>query len=77
MQKYADVTTAKAALLAKYAAALDALSPLRTLQRGFGIVYKDGRVIRSSKDLSEGDELRIQFAEGSAAATVKEITHEL
>lgn len=77
VQKYADVTTAKAALLAKYAAALDALSPLRTLQRGFGIVYKDDRVIRSSKDLSEGDELRIQFAEGSAAATVKEITHEL
>ena len=49
---------------------LDALSPLKTMVRGFSIVEKDGEIIKSSKDLKENDEISIKLIDGSRNAKV-------
>ena len=49
---------------------LDALSPLKTMIRGFSIVEKDGRIIKSSKDLKENDEISIKLIDGSRNAKI-------
>ena len=50
---------------------LDALSPLKTLARGYSLVEKDNnRVITKSKDLKTGDNINIRFQDGVANATI-------
>jgi exodeoxyribonuclease VII large subunit len=59
--------------LARCAGALPALSPLATLQRGYSIVRgPDGSIIRDARQVAAGDALDLQFAAGSATATVKQ-----
>ena len=43
---------------------LETLSPLLTLKRGYTITKKEGNVISSSKKLSKGDKLDIEFSDG-------------
>ena len=40
---------------------LDTLSPLKTLARGYGIVYKQGDRVKSITDLKEKDEISIRL----------------
>ena len=55
----------------RLAAALDAMSPLKVLSRGYAIVQKpDGSVIRSCADASAGDTLEIGLQDGRLLATV-------
>ncbi len=50
---------------------LDALSPLKTLGRGFTLARKtDGTLLRAAAQLSPGDRIRLRFADGSADAEV-------
>lgn len=49
---------------------LDALSPLKTLTRGFSIIEKEDKIIKSSKDLKEGDNIKVKFVDGSKTAKV-------
>lgn len=49
---------------------LDALSPLKTMVRGFSIVEKDGEIIKSIKDLKENDEISIKLIDGSRNAKI-------
>ena len=51
--------------------ALDALSPLKTLARGFATVSKDDRLVTSASQLASDDEIRIRFADGDTDAVVK------
>ncbi len=51
---------------------LDALSPGAILERGYSICIKDERVVRSVRDISAGDELRILFQDGEAISEVKD-----
>ena len=54
------------------AAALRALSPQSTLERGFAVVRTpDGTVVRDAEDVSEGDELRIRVARGEIEAVAR------
>jgi exodeoxyribonuclease VII large subunit len=47
------------------AAALDALSPLAVLQRGYAIAQdKDGRLLRDARSASIGDPVRLRLAKG-------------
>ncbi|BCR05755.1 exodeoxyribonuclease 7 large subunit [Desulfuromonas versatilis] len=57
------------------AARLDALSPLRTLNRGYAIVFdeKTGAAVRDSASLVPGGRLRIRLARGQLRARVEEI----
>lgn len=51
---------------------LDALSPLKTLARGFSITQKDGKMIKSSKKLQVNDEINIVFLDGNKYAKIIE-----
>lgn len=63
----------KQARLGEMAAKLDAISPLKVLDRGYSIVNKDSEVIRSSESLKVGDRLQIRFAQGQANVEVKKL----
>ena len=49
---------------------LDALSPLKTLTRGYSIIEKNGVLIKSSKDLNAGDEIQIRLIDGEKKAKI-------
>lgn len=54
-----------------YTAKLDALSPLKVLTRGYAMVQTgDGDVIRSTKQATVGDNLRINLQDGTIDATI-------
>ena len=56
------------------ASKLDGLSPLGTLARGFSVAKtEDGKVIRSAKQMKEGDKLSVQVEDGRIFATVDKI----
>ena len=51
---------------------LDALSPLKTLTRGYAIVEKDTKLIKTSKDLKKGDLIELKFSDGRNKAEIVE-----
>lgn len=55
----------------KQVAKLDALSPLKTLYRGYSITEKDGKIIKSKEELGTGDCVEIRFADGRKQAEIK------
>ncbi len=58
--------------LAQYAAKLDALSPLKTLTRGYSIaVDKDGAVLREIKDFTKGMDFALKVRDGEIDCIVK------
>ena len=46
---------------------LDAMSPLRVLERGYVVVTKDGAAVTSSAALSTGDAVRLRFSSENSA----------
>ncbi len=50
---------------------LEALSPAATLRRGYSVVRSGGKVVRSAKQLTKGQEIAIEFAEGTTSAEVQ------
>ena len=54
--------------LAVLAGRLDALSPLRVLSRGYGIIYHQGAAVRDLDALPEGAEVLLQAEKGKRAA---------
>ena len=49
---------------------LDALSPLKTLTRGYSIVEKDGVIVKSAKDLNSGEDIKIKLVDGEKKARI-------
>jgi len=49
---------------------LEMLSPYRVLARGYAIVTKDGKPVRSGAQLAAGDFVNLRFADGAALAQV-------
>ena len=58
-------------LMVKNIAKLDALSPLKTLTRGYSIVQLNNKVIKSVKDLKKDDEVYIRLLDGTAKAKIQ------
>lgn len=58
--------------MARLAAGLDALSPLRVLGRGYSIAEGPGGIVRSVKDVKPGDGLELRLADGQIHCEVKE-----
>jgi len=56
--------------IAEKAAAVENLSPLKTLSRGYSVVYKDGRIVNSAEVLSAGDEVKIRLSDGMVSASI-------
>ncbi len=55
------------------AAALEGLSPLRVLSRGYSIVYNENTAVKSSSEIHKGDTVRLVFSDGSADAVIERI----
>lgn len=56
--------------MVKYIAKLDALSPLKTLHRGYSIIEKDGIIIKSAVELKGNDSITIQLYDGKKEARI-------
>lgn len=58
----------------RQAAALDAMSPLRVLRRGYTIASDtEGRTVKSAAALSVGQQFKLSFSDGSADCLVKDV----
>lgn len=64
--KVKDSKTKSIELISK----LDTLSPLKTLTRGYSIVQKDSKTIKSVKELKTNDMLGIRFTDGEIKTKV-------
>ena len=49
---------------------LDTLSPLKTLQRGYSLTEKEGKIIKSVKDLKKDEEVKLRFFDGEKQAKI-------
>ena len=56
--------------MVKLISKLDALSPLKTLTRGYSIVETNGKIIKSVQDVEKDDEIDIRFIDGKAKAKI-------
>lgn len=57
-------------ILAEKSVQLDALSPLKTLARGYSLVYKEEQLVKSTEAVSAGDKVDIQLSDGIVSATI-------
>ena len=62
----------KAKQFVRLTAALDAMSPLKVLGRGYAVVRAGRRVIKSVQDICVGEPISIRLADGAISATVIE-----
>ncbi|MBK3494037.1 exodeoxyribonuclease VII large subunit [Viridibacillus sp. YIM B01967] len=53
---------------------LEALNPLTIMNRGYSIVYQDGKVVKSVQQVKEKQNLTIHFPDGQANAEITSIT---
>ncbi|MBR2716962.1 MAG: exodeoxyribonuclease VII large subunit [Oscillospiraceae bacterium] len=73
LSAYRGLLAKDRALLGSAAAALDAMSPLKVLARGYAIAETaDGRILRSKAGASAGDRLRLLLADGELPCLVME-----
>ena len=49
---------------------LDTLSPLKTLTRGYSIIEKDGKIVKSISDLNTEDKIAIRLKDGEKQAKI-------
>lgn len=69
-----ELVSAHRAALGRQAAALDALSPLKVLARGYAIAYDAQGVATSAERFAPGDALRVRFSDGEVTATVSGVS---
>ena len=60
----------KKTYMIEWIAKLDALSPLKTLTRGYSIVSYNGKTINSAKCLKQGDKIDLRFTDGEKQAEI-------
>ena len=49
---------------------LDAMSPLKTLARGYTVVEKDDKLVKSVKDLKKDDIINVRLNDGKIDAKI-------
>ena len=49
---------------------LDALSPLKTLSRGYAIIEKENNIVKSYNDLKDGDIVKLILTDGKKDAKI-------
>lgn len=54
----------------KNIAKLDALSPLKTLTRGYSLIELDGKIVKSVSELKKDDEIDIRLVDGKSRAKI-------
>lgn len=75
MQHIQQTRQQRLALLVR---AMDAISPLATLQRGYAIINRlpEHKVVMNSKDVQQGDLVEARLASGRLRCVVQEVIHE-
>jgi exodeoxyribonuclease VII large subunit len=63
-------------ILAEMKTALVGTSPLAVLARGYCIAEKDGKAVKSVENLSQGDRMRVRFADGKSHVLVERVDHD-
>ena len=72
LSAYSALLSEKGAYLAEFAARLDALSPLKTLARGYAVAVKSGKTVRSVNEIEINDGITLKFTDGSVKCEVTE-----
>ena len=67
------VVSEKESVLKERLAQLEAMDPFKVMYRGYSLVYKDSRLIRTSAEVQEDDVIQIQLSTGEISAVVKQI----
>ena len=49
---------------------LDALSPLKTLTRGYSLTEKENKIVKSASELKENDKVKLKFYDGEKDAII-------
>ena len=49
---------------------LDALSPLKTLSRGYSLTEKDDKIVKSANELNKNDKVKLKFHDGEKDALI-------
>lgn len=65
-----NIMNYKKIIASKNISKLDALSPLKTLSRGYSIIEKDEKIVKSIKELNKNDEIKINLSDGKKAAKI-------
>ncbi len=65
-----NIYNSKKTNMIKHIAKLDALSPLKTLTRGYSIVQANGKIVKSVSQIKKDDEIDIRLIDGKARAKV-------
>ena len=65
-----NIYNAKKTNMVKHIAKLDALSPLKTLTRGYSIIQLEGKVVKSVNQLKKDDEVVLKLVDGQAKAKI-------
>ena len=60
----------------RLSASLDALSPLKTLARGYSITTRGEAVVRCATEVSEGDRIRTRLSDGTLESVVASVVTE-
>ena len=70
--KFNKVMEAKAQQISLFSEKLKVLNPLNIMEKGFSVVHKDNKIVKSKNDLNTGDVIEIQFVDGVRNAKVME-----
>jgi len=70
--KFNNVLNYKKQELNLYVEKLKVLNPLSIMEKGFSVVYKDDKIVKSSKDLNANDIIKIEFNDGIKKAQIME-----
>ncbi|PKM74084.1 MAG: exodeoxyribonuclease VII large subunit [Firmicutes bacterium HGW-Firmicutes-16] len=74
LSRYERLINAKKHLYIRYAASLDALSPLKVLGRGYSIATDgDGNSVTDAESVNVGDRLNVSLSRGALKCTVDEV----
>jgi exodeoxyribonuclease VII large subunit len=70
-QKMRTMLARRRATLDELTAHLTQLSPLRILERGYAIVYKDSAIVKEPEQAPAGSQIQVRLANGTLDATVE------
>lgn len=65
---FSSLIAAKESQLKNTAELIDAFNPLKTLERGYSVVYKDGVVVSAAAEIKKGDTFTVKMSDGEFEA---------
>lgn len=72
-ESFKNIVTNCSSDFAMICSKLESLSPLKVLARGYSIIKNNDKIITDNNDLSVGDKISLQFANGTAKAEIIEV----